>query len=379
MTNSFMMSDIVTEAVTEMMMSQVGSDRIGYMALATEALGDLTTQASMVQKLYKETQKLDGVDFGKIPDSKGDLSKYAYYDQLYDTIQLLNSISEGHQTVNLVAMNKLHQILLDARQDFVFGFKSDNYLITNTYKCMVMSLYEMINVCVVDATAYLREKAAVRMNRKVEGRSREITRNVNRFIKMYESGQWATLMKVFKSGAAMNFVQAQESAALEADNSTPGSGITATINFDPITPITKVMDGSKAIVSDVKKTVTAIPKLAKAVWNSGPLGKAGSIIVVLLLILRPLTYLFMHGAAKLKDSIKNNSEILKASITNGSNTVDGTEAQKKLLEKLEKCSDVIEYNIIKSEREASVDMKKADREEFNPNEIRNLSGADFEF
>ena len=100
---------------------------------------------------------------------------------------------------------------------------------------------------------------------------------------------------------------------------------------------------------------------------------------MLLLILRPLTYLFMHGAAKLKDSIKNNSEILKASITNGSNTVDGTEAQKKLLEKLEKCSDVIEYNIIKSEREASADMKKADREEFNPNEIRNLSGADFEF
>ena len=60
------------------------------------------------------------------------------------------------------------------------------------------------------------------------------------------------------------------------------------------------------------------------------------------------------------------------------NSPSALEKQKKMLNNLENLSDTIDYKIVKSEKAAEMDMKKANKAEFNPQEINNISGADFE-
>ena len=380
MTNSFV-NEIILENLQDMTMSQVGRDKIGYVQLATEAINSESGRAEFLNKLYKDTEKLESVDFGAIPDSKGDITKYRYYDQLVDMIDLLNGLTDGNETTNIVSLNKLHRILLDARPDFVFGFRSNNFLIMNMYKCMAMSLYEMINICVVDATQYLRQKASVSMNKKFDGKVRETTKYVNQFIKMYESGQWSIVMKAFKSGAAAEF-KANEAVTIP-DSGGPNSGV---YNSNFVSKISDVVTDLGTVAKKAGDTLKGIPGKSwdgiKGTWNSGIGGKSALIVgavISLWLICRGLFYLFIHGAANIKESIKRNVEILKASIKNGSNTVDGVEAQKRMLDRLNNYSDVIDYKILKTEREATADKKKSDREEFSPQEIRSITGSDFEF
>ena len=356
-------NSIVMENLSEMMLAQEGRKKLHYTDYALEALVNPEGQAVFLDKLYKETQKLEGIDFGRIPDTRGDITKYQYYDQLNDEIELINKLAEGNQTPSIISMNKLHQILLDARGDFAFGFKSDNYVIINTYKCLALALFEMANICTVDVTNYLRAKLSITLNKKTSSEIRSMTKTVNQFIKLYESGQWATMMKAFKSGKAL-----ESATAMEGDWSVTVNGA------DP----KALWSGAKKVGSAAKDVLKGIPELVGKITGTklGKVGVAVTAIIALLWIIRKAFYLFFHGAGNLKQILKNNAEILKVSISNDG---EGVEAQKKLLSHLEKASDVIEYNILKTEREANADNAKADREVFDPNEFRNISGSDFEF
>ena len=91
-------NSIVMESFHEMAISQEGRDRIKYIDIVTEAFANPTKQAGLLNKLFNEVQKVEAIDFGKIPDSKGDLTKYAYYHQMYQCIEVLNDLVEGNVT-----------------------------------------------------------------------------------------------------------------------------------------------------------------------------------------------------------------------------------------------------------------------------------------
>ena len=207
-------NDIVMENFQDMMLSQDGKDRIKYIDIVTEAFANPTKQANLLNKLFKEIQKVEEIDFGKIPDSKGDLTKYVYYDQMYQCIEVLNNLVEDKPSPNISSMNKLHQILLNARADFTWGYRTDNFVIITTYNLMVTSLYEMINVCAVDATEYLRAKMSMQLTTPTAKQMRWVAKTTNQFIKMYESGQWNTLMKTFKSSGNSMTIASEAALAL---------------------------------------------------------------------------------------------------------------------------------------------------------------------
>ena len=75
--------------------------------------------------------------------------------------------------------------------------------------------------------------------------------------------------------------------------------------------------------------------------------------------------------------IKNNAEILKAAAA-AEKEPTALRKQQKMLEGLERITDKIDYNILKSERAASTDMKKDNKENYNPEEITAINGSDFE-
>lgn len=348
-------NDIVMENFHEIAFSQEGRDRIKYIDIVTEAFSNPTKQATLLNKLFKDIQKVEEIDFGKIPDSKGDITKYIYYDHIYKCIEVLNELVENNPTVNITSMNKLHNILLSARPDFTFGYRTDNFIIINTYNLMVTSLYEMINVCAVDVTDYLRSKLSMELTTPTAKQIRWVTKTSNQFIKMYESGQWSTLMKSFKSSGH----------SIVANEAT-----TATITIDSpkmVDDIKKIPEKVGKIGGGIKNILDHIPKPVKYM----------AIVISIFLIIRSAIYYFINTAGKLSDRLKNVATILRANASSETSPT-AVEKQKKVLSQLENMTDVIDYKIVKSERAAEIEMKKANKEEFNPQEISNISGSDFE-
>ena len=355
--NDMSHNEIIMESLLEMGMSQEGKAKMHYVDTALEAFSNPSKQSILLNKLFKEAQKIEGIDFGKIPDSKGDITKYAYYEQLCKSMEILNDMMEGQTTPNFETMNKLHNVILTARPDFTFGFRTDNFIIMNMYNLMVTILYELDNICMLDATEYLRAKVSVQNAPNaatLKNQYRWVTKNANQFIKMYESGQWNTMMKLFKT----NKIE----PATEADiNIDIRGGILA--GLSPKNIGEKISNAW----SSVKNFVTGVPRPAQIIL----------IFIAILMIIRTGVYYFYSAAGKLSDRIKNAIGIIKANAaTEDSDTA--VEKQKKMLERLEGMSDKIDYDIMKREKTAEKNMKDSNKSEFNPDEIRNINGSDFE-
>ena len=372
--NEFYSNEIILEAFQEMQADQIGRDKIGYVDAAMEAIANPSAQATIMNKLYKETQKIDEIDFGKIPDSKGDITKYVYYDQLYDSIELINELMKGNQTENVVAMNKLHQILLNARADFVFGFKVNNYIVTSMYKVMVANLHEMIDICIVDVTEYIRNNLNMSMDKKSMKKVRWVTSNVKNFIKMYESGQWNTLIKYMRTNASK---KAYEAMALEAEGDVLPQQKSA---LDLMNMGTSAFNKFKGGITSAGDLIKQAPDAFKAA--SAPvkgLAIVGIIISALMIIRAGIKYFFL-GVANISKNLRNQAALLKSATKSDSEDQTGYGFRKKILNTMEKVSDVIDYKILKMEKEASKDMAESNRSEFSRQEIQQMtppSSSDF--
>ena len=386
--NSLRANSILMEQLEDIKFSQVGRDRLHYDDIVLEAIGTQEGQAVLLDKLYKDTQKIEGIDFGSIPDTRGDITKFRYYGQLNDCIELINQIVADNLTPNIQTMNRLQQILLDARSDFEFGFKTENYVITSMYKVMVLALFEIENVCIVDMTNYLRQKLSINMNARKASEIRTVVKSANQFIKMYENGQWSTMVKTFRSGKALEF-------AIEHDDvMTPATEFDLNISVnnanDMLTTLRRIVKGGTTPsgenvsggISTVRGAIDAAADKAKNAPMPKGLKIAGAVvgcIIGALIIIRVMVKLFYRGAGNLKQWIKTNADILKTHLSLQQDKNDAVTKQKKLLDKLENTADVIEYNVLKSEREAASDITKSDRENFGPADFKNINGSDFEF
>ena len=372
--NEFYSNEIILEAFQEMQADQIGRDKIGYVDAAMEAIANPSAQATIMNKLFKETQKIDEIDFGKIPDSKGDITKYAYYDQLYDSIELINELMKGNQTENIVAMNKLHQILLNARADFVFGFKVNNYIVTSMYKVMVANLHEMIDICIVDVTEYIRNNLNMSMDKKAMKKARWVTSNVKNFIKMYESGQWNTLIKYMRTNASK---KAYEAMALEAEGDVLPQQKSALDLMNMGTSAFNKFKGGITAAGDLIKQAPDAFKAASAPIKG--LAIVGIIISALMIIRTGIKYFFL-GVANISKNLRNQAALLKSATKSDSEDQTGYGFRKKILNTMEKVSDVIDYKILKMEKEASKDMAESNRSEFSRQEIQQMtppSSSDF--
>ena len=372
--NEFYSNEIILEAFQEMQADQIGRDKIGYVDAAMEAIANPSAQATIMNKLFKETQKIDEIDFGKIPDSKGDITKYVYYDQLYDSIELINELMKGNQTENITAMNKLHQILLNARADFVFGFKVNNYIVTSMYKVMVANLHEMIDICIVDVTEYIRNNLNMSMDKKSMKKVRWVTSNVKNFIKMYESGQWNTLIKYMRTNASK---KAYEAMALEAEGDVLPQQKSALDLMNMGTSAFNKFKGGITAAGDLIKQAPDAFKAASAPVKG--LAIVGIIISALMIIRAGIKYFFL-GVANISKNLRNQAALLKSATKSDSEDQTGYGFRKKILNTMEKVSDVIDYKILKMEKEASKDMAESNRSEFSRQEIQQMtpsSSSDF--
>ena len=123
--------------------------------LAVNEVDQGTVMTSLSNKLYKHiVDKVDDIDFGTIPDSKGDITKIDNYDNLVDCINIITEIlQQYHQPTDTVEIISIAlQNMIDRRDLFERAYKLNvemPIIIYNTIAlAIVSSVSFLISACI---------------------------------------------------------------------------------------------------------------------------------------------------------------------------------------------------------------------------------------
>ena len=195
------MNEVLMESIMDFVTAQPASDQMIYRRAleATEPAG----RARLVVKLYEECLRPNNVDYGAIPDSRGNILKLKHYDTTAETIDLLNKLFKDQTLTNeLKLLNDYHDMLLKSRDDFEYAYKYNIEIIKVMYCNMVRALYDLIDMCVVSYAEYLKnaKENALKM-RTVRKTDTLLVKCVKQYLALYKKGDWARMMKFFKDPA----------------------------------------------------------------------------------------------------------------------------------------------------------------------------------
>ena len=201
---------IVMEALHDIAMDLPATERSKYVQVATEAMATNTdTQLKIISKLAKQVNGLQQIDLEQCNKSMGDVTKYQYYDALAKAMEIINESEITSDIPNVIRMNKIHTILLDNREDFVWGYKKNEVLTMRAYCTLVRMLFIMIDLSISD---YIKKMDInFKFNTKVDATPTKVSRfttDTDRMIKLFESGQWSALMNASKKAAAKRTARA---------------------------------------------------------------------------------------------------------------------------------------------------------------------------
>lgn len=323
----------VMEAFQELRLDQDVSDRAKYLDLAMEAAASPNGQ--LLNKLYRDILEHSDIDFGKVPDSKGDITRYYYYNQMADTINVLNKLTAGtplEDSANMKLMNRFHNMILNLRGDFEFGFRSGSDFLKITYNLYVMTLYELIEVCLCDYTDYLKEtvKSDNGTKSKRVAKSRMVVENALGIMRYYEDGTWKKIMTQMRSDGG-NFLGLQD------------------IDWS----------GAAGILGKH-------PTLVKVV---GGIGITIAAIIAILWAIRKITYYFYSSRQKFSDYATSQAAILKANMSS-EKEADAYAAQKKILDSLENAAAIADARIDRTTKAAEKAIHESNKEKYAPAELR---------
>lgn len=307
-------------------------DRIRYLDVVTEAMEAPGTRGQLIQRLYNDCLKKATFDYGKIGNSKGNVTKYEHYDKLMATRDCLVELTSGTVVDTLQSFDKLHNILVESRADFEMGFKFNIEFIQLTYKTLVLSLHQLIDMSISEITDYLRDALQMQLSGgkpaiRTQLNSIVLT-NVNAFIKSYEKGEWAKLMSGFKRDK-QGFI---------------GAVVAGVIAGGPAT-------------------------IALAI---------GGILISILLMIRALIYFYYNSKTRLRDYAESEAAILKKQIElEADKNTPAVEKQKRMLEFLEGRKDLSNGRNRKAEEATQKDLADSTRVISSPTALTTVSD-DFE-
>lgn len=331
--------DIILEELNTMMLAQDPKDRMHYVDAVLESVLSPAGKSKLIQQLYVDIIQKSNIDFGKIPQSKGNLTGYEYYDPMVKSIDALNTLfndGSNKKVEELDLTNRLHDLIVECRDDFEYGYKFDVQIVQITYCLLVMSLYDMIGLCINKYTNYMKDIKGVEFKfTQAKTNKNLLLKYVRDFIKGYDSGEWTKMMISFKKHPTE-----VKSMALNNGKATEGFA-----------------DVVKAGIS------AGVGYVGAAAGLAGAIGTVWGVIWVSLTIffaIRGLIYLAYYVPFKINAYIKVQADFLKYAIEKDNEpSSTSVESQKKFLSKLESLSTFIETRIL---RMNTVAKKKLDED-----------------
>lgn len=187
------------EFVNELVLSQDSGKKYAFKKYAMEAFNTPTVKARLVEIIYKDINSMRNINYNDIDNSKGDFTKFKYYELFYRNLTSLNELLSDANVEELKDLNKLHEILIEARSDFEHGYKFEIDLIKAIYNTLVMAAMEYLNVCIIAYVDYLKEVKQILFYFKVRNKNNYVLfKNVKYIIASYNNGDWRKVMNEFK-------------------------------------------------------------------------------------------------------------------------------------------------------------------------------------
>lgn len=158
----------------------------------------------LVAAMYKSAaEKYSMIDFGNIPDSKGDIDRIKKIDEIQETIKTIEEImsktSAGSGLKEIDTVKKTMEILRSYKREFSTGFIQDKAMVVMTYNTIVLSIYVELDYCMKVVIDYITTpNATVDNSRKSFSNSQTdvVVDNLNKFIASANNGE---LTKFFDS------------------------------------------------------------------------------------------------------------------------------------------------------------------------------------
>ena len=113
---------------------------------------------NMVNKLFQSAVNKSHVDFGDIPKSKGDVTKYSGYKSMVESLDILKNLSlkNSHKIPQIETVQKALDNIVTNRNLFERGFKLNKEYVTLQYNTLVMSCVIATSALIVSYVDYVK-------------------------------------------------------------------------------------------------------------------------------------------------------------------------------------------------------------------------------
>lgn len=287
---------------------------------------------SLANKLYSHiVDKVDEIDFGTIPNSRGDITKIDNFDKLLDCINIISDIlQQYHQdTTPVETVNLAIQNMVDRTDMFEKAYKLNIE--------MPIIIYNTITLSIVSSVSYM-------ISSCIE------------FVKLPEDRGFDIAMD--KVGAAK---------------------VKDALLFNDLNRFNKMCgDGSfdKAIDYVIKQNANNFSGASFAFGVSSVAVMVGILLSIIPLI-REIIFFFYYARAKASDYFDAQSSLLLINAYNIENNLTRDEKhkkkiandQRKIADTFKKISNVLKVNLKTGEKKAADVTKKLDKQKFKHNDV----------
>lgn len=159
--------------------------------------------ASLCSKLYQKiVDKVDDIDFGEIPETKGDITKLSNYSQLVESLEIIEGILiQYHQDTKCTDIIKQAINNIETRVDmFEKGFRYNVEIVIVTYSTMVLSVISSVSFLISSCIEYIKLpnqdtfKATIDKVALVKSKNNLLFSNLARFNRMCKTGEFDKVM-----------------------------------------------------------------------------------------------------------------------------------------------------------------------------------------
>ena len=210
---------VAHECCNELIDAQPARDRLSYKKLllqdlglepATEAIGGPGTvmgagRSKLVEVLYKQIMSKNNIDFGTLPQSRGDITKFQHYKKMSECIDSLNQLVGDHANESMIRMNELHEAIIQERAAFDFGYNVNIELLQYTYCALSEALMDIINENIVNYVDYLKETQDIELPPSIKSNDTRIDKAVDTFLSIRKKGEWKKLVDYYKREYSKRF------------------------------------------------------------------------------------------------------------------------------------------------------------------------------
>lgn len=362
--------------------------------------------AALSSALYdKIVEKVDKIDFGTIPRSRGDITKVDGFENTVECLRIMREmVVEYHENPEIVdSILSAIENIKERKATFMKAYALNIELPMVLYNLMVMSIEQSVSFLISVCIQYIKDPASNGMNAALDkvaynnSRDNLLYEQITKFNESCNSGELDKfLVDVMKNGAKVaecadvdystptvatqspfqEFPEEKSEEEINPPIPEPGENPIDVQAQNPTPEQPEIIVPSDEPVQELAGTtaaiITAAPKIAAVIGGAGALALTtyGFIIKVLIPLLRSVTYYCYYSKVKLSDCLATQAQLIEANAYklqySGTTGLDYKQKEKtiakqmKLAERLKKWSEKFTIDSKKAKKQA---MKLAKSEE----------------